>query len=49
MDGHLVEVYEGMGLKVDAEVFVDGMQLEHVSEFNFLGFVLDQSGTDGPE
>ena len=28
------------------KVCIDGMRLEHVSEFKYLGCVLDQSGTD---
>ena len=32
------------GLK--CEVNVDVLQLEHVSEFKYLGCVLDESGTD---
>ena len=28
------------------EVHVDGVRLEHVSEFKYLGCVLDESGTD---
>ena len=35
------------GLK--CEVYVDGIRLEHVSEFNYLGCVLDESCTDGAE
>ena len=27
------------------EVFIGGMRLEHVSEFKYLGYVLDESGT----
>ena len=34
---------------LEGEVHVDGVRLEHVSEFNYLGCVLDESGTDGPE
>ena len=29
--------------------YVDGFCLEHVSEFKYLGCVLDESGTDGAE
>ena len=29
------------------EVYVDGIRLEHVSEFKYLGCVLDESGIDG--
>ena len=28
---------------------MDGICLEHVLEFKYLGFVLDESGTDGAE
>ena len=35
------------GLK--CEVFVDGIYLEHVLEFKYLGCVLDKSGTDKAE
>ena len=31
------------------EVHVDGIRLEHVSEFKYLGCVSDESGTDGAE
>ena len=31
------------------EVCVDGIHLEHVSEFKYLGCVLDESGTDKAE
>ena len=34
---------------LESEVHADGMHLEHVSEFRYLGCVLDKSGTDGPE
>ena len=32
---------------LECEVHVDGVLLEHVSEFKFLGCVLDEAGTDG--
>ena len=32
---------------LECEVYVDGISLEHVSEFKYLGCVLDESGTDG--
>ena len=35
------------GLK--CEVCVDGIRLENVSEFKYVGSVLDESGTDGAE
>ena len=35
------------GLK--CEVCIDGIHLEHVSEFKYLGCVLDKSGTDEAE
>ena len=31
------------------EVHVDGVHLEHVSEFKYLGCVLDKAGIDGTE
>ena len=31
---------------LECEVCMDGMQLEHVSEFKYLGCVLDESDTD---
>ena len=34
---------------LDYEVHVDGIRLEHVSEFKYLRYVLDKSGTDGTE
>ena len=34
---------------LECEVQVDGIRLEHVSEFKYLGCVLDESGTDGVE
>ena len=30
---------------MEYEVYTDGTHLEHVSEFKYLGFVLDKSGT----
>ena len=35
--------------ELECEVFVDGIHLEHVSEFKYLGCVLDESGTDDAE
>ena len=32
---------------LESEVHVDGIRLEQVSEFKYLGCVLDESGTDG--
>ena len=32
---------------LECEVYVDGIHLEHVSEFKYLGCVLDKSGTYG--
>ena len=32
---------------LDCEVHVDGNRLGHVSDFKYLGCVLDKSGTDG--
>ena len=34
---------------LDCEVWVDEIRLEHVSEFKYLGCVLDESGTDEAE
>ena len=34
---------------LECEVHVDGIRLEHVSEFKHLGCVLDESDTDGAE
>ena len=34
---------------LECEVHVDGIHLEHVSEFKYLRCVLDKSGTDGAE
>ena len=34
---------------LECEVQVDGVRLKHVSEFKYLGCVLDESGTDGAE
>ena len=34
---------------LDCEVHVDGIRLEHISEFKYLGCVLDEAGTDGAE
>ena len=34
---------------LECEVFIDGIRLEHVSEFKYLGCVLDESGTYGAE
>ena len=34
---------------LECEVHVDRIHLEHVSEFKYLGFVLDESGTDVAE
>ena len=31
------------------EVIMNGRQLQHISEFLYLGFMLDESGTDGAE
>ena len=31
---------------MECEVYVDGMRLEHVSGFKYLGYILDESGTD---
>ena len=34
---------------LECEVHVDWIRLEHVSEFKYVGSVLDESGTDGEE
>ena len=34
---------------LECEVCVDGICLEHISEFKYLGCVLDESGTDEAE
>ena len=34
---------------LECEVCIDGICLEHVSEFKYLGCVLDESGTDEAE
>ena len=34
---------------LECSVYVDGMRLEHVSKFKYLGCVLDESGTDEAE
>ena len=34
---------------LECEVLVDGIHLEHVSEFKYSGCVSDESGTDGAE
>ena len=36
-------------LGLEHEVHLDGTHLEHISEFKYLGSVLDESGTDGAE
>ena len=41
----LLGVEEGL----DCEVCVDGIRLEHVLEFKYLGCVLDKSSTDEAE
>ena len=35
--------------ELECEVYIDGAHLEHVSEFKYLGCVLDEAGTDGVE
>ena len=37
------------GLEFEVEVCVDEIRLKHVSEFKYLGCVLDESGTDEAE
>ena len=36
-----------MVVVIKSEIQVDGVRLEHVSEFRYLGCVLDEAGTDG--
>ena len=36
-----------MKRRYQCEVHVDGIHFEHVSEFKYLGCILDRSGTDG--
>ena len=43
----VIELNEREGLECD--VHVDGIRLEHVSEFKYLGCVLDESDTDEAE
>ena len=50
--GRFTKVCRRRVLKVDAskrKVHIDGIRLEDVSEFKYLGCVLDESGTDGAE
>ena len=60
MVGLFAEVYRSRGLKIkvmvmngeeglEFEVHVDGIRLEHVSDFKYLGCVLDESGIDRVE
>ena len=35
--------------ELECEVHVDGICLEHTSEFKYLGCILEESGTDGTE
>ena len=52
MVGRFVEVCRRRGLKfnvgkgLECEVHVDRVRLEYVSEFKYLGFVLDEAGRD---
>ena len=46
MVGRFVEVIVlGGEERLEHEVCVDGIRSEHVSEFKYLGYVLDESGT----
>ena len=45
MQGMVLNGEEGL----ECEVHLDGIRLEHVSKFKYLGCVLDESGTDGAE
>ena len=42
-------IVQWVGQRLECEVHVDGIHLELVSEFKYLGCVLDESGTDGAE
>ena len=33
----------------ECEVYVDGVRLDHISEFKYLGYVLEKSGSEGAE
>ena len=33
--------------ELECEVYVDGIRLEHVSEFKYFGYILDESDTHG--
>ena len=33
--------------RLECEVYVDGIRLGHISEYKYLGCVLDEPGTDG--
>ena len=35
--------------ELECEICVDAIRLEHVSEFKYLGYVLEESGTNEPE
>ena len=37
------------GEALECEVHVDGSRLEHIAKFKYLGYVLDESGTNGAE
>ena len=41
----VLSIEEGL----ECEYHVDGFHLQHLSEFKYLGCVLDESGTDGAE
>ena len=53
--GHFIEVCRrsvlvlGWEVGLECEICVDGIHLEHVSEFKDLGCVLDESDTDEVE
>ena len=46
MVGRFVEVMNGEE-GWECEVHVDGVRIDHVSEFKYLGYVLNETGTDG--
>ena len=35
--------------RLECDAYIDGVRLEHVSDFKYLEWVLDEAGTDGTE
>ena len=35
--------------RLECQGYVDGIRLQHIPEFKYLGCVLDESGTDGAD